>query len=124
MADIPDAQDLLTLSEATRHLPKYNGRRPHSSTVWRWCRKGVRTRGGERVYLLHLRLGGRLFITRQALDEFGRNLAQADVDAFASRSDDRPRPSKPKSRTEQQRERDIRAANKILRDAGIIDGQS
>lgn len=76
----------LNLTEAARAIPG----RLHSSTLWRWCRKGVRARSGERVRLQHVRLGGRVLTTRDWLDDFGRQLALADTAYFEGREHDAP----------------------------------
>lgn len=75
------ADAYLTLSEAAHTLPG----RPHTSTLWRWARRGVMARTGERVWLDHARFGGRVFTTRVWLQEFGQRLADADLTHFESR---------------------------------------
>ena len=35
-------EKLLSLPEACAALPRIAGKRPHTSTLWRWCKKGVR----------------------------------------------------------------------------------
>ena len=52
-------KDLITLAEAARIAPA----RPSTNCVWRWCRKGVLSRGGERIRLQHQRVGGIIFTT-------------------------------------------------------------
>ena len=69
---------LLTLGEAAKLLPN----RPHASALWRWCRRGLKSRGGRVVRLAHLRIGGRLYVRREDLEAFGRKLAEADVEGF------------------------------------------
>ena len=61
--------EFMTLSDAGRRLPG----RPHASTVWRWCRVGVRG-----VRLRYRRLGRRIVVCPAALDEFTRRLAALD----------------------------------------------
>lgn len=68
----------LTLTEAARACPG----RPHPSTLWRWARKGVRGANGVTVKLEHVRLGARIFTSREAIDCFGRALAEADAQHF------------------------------------------
>jgi hypothetical protein len=34
-------ETIVSLTEATKILPKVNGKRPANSTLWRWCRKGI-----------------------------------------------------------------------------------
>ena len=77
-------EDLATLTELAKGLPG----RPHSSTVWRWCRKGVKSRSGDRIQLEHVRIGARVFSSPQAVEQFGRRLADADASHF-SQPDDR-----------------------------------
>lgn len=61
--------DLLTLEEAAYTLP----RPPHMTTIWRWCRKGL-----NGIRLEYLRIGGRIYVPREALEAFGRARAAAD----------------------------------------------
>ena len=56
----------LTLREISRSLDRTVDR----STVGRWVRRGVLAPDGRRVYLRARRLGGRLVVTREALDNF------------------------------------------------------
>ena len=56
--------------------------RPTANAVWRWCRRGVKARGGERVRLQHIRIGGMIYTTARWLEEFGRALAEADAKYF------------------------------------------
>lgn len=69
----------LSLTEATKQLPSLGGRRLDVSTLWRWCRKGVRG-----VRLEYVRLGHRIITSREALARFAQRLAEADRDADAS----------------------------------------
>jgi predicted DNA-binding WGR domain protein len=72
------AENLITLTDAAKIAPG----RPSANCVWRWCRKGVLSRGGERIRLQHQRVGGMIFTTRTWLEEFGRALAEADTKYF------------------------------------------
>jgi len=65
----------ISLADCTRVIPG----RPHAATVWRWCRKGVKSRTGRRIYLEHARFGKRIFVTRKCLKQFARCLAEADI---------------------------------------------
>lgn len=69
MAGIPANERLLSLSEAAKALPH----RPSVSTIWRWCRRGLR---GSR--LEYVRLGGRVFTSEEALRRFGAAMAASD----------------------------------------------
>ena len=73
-----NASEFLTISQAAAACPT----RPHVSAIWRWCRKGLLARDGERLYLTHIRLGGRLLIRRRDLEKFAEALAAADVQYF------------------------------------------
>ncbi|HKQ49704.1 MAG TPA: hypothetical protein VJZ71_16645 [Phycisphaerae bacterium] len=70
--------DYISLTEVAKIAPG----RPSTNCVWRWCRRGVRGRDGERVRLQHVRIGGMIYTTRHWLDEFGRRLAEADARYF------------------------------------------
>lgn len=104
-------QDVLSLAQAARFLPEVEGRRIHPSTVWRWCRKGLRG-----VTLDYVRVGRRIVVSRRSLSEFCRRLAQADELPVGG-------PSKPAVRAPRrsppQRKRDIEAARRQLDAAGI-----
>ena len=64
----------LSLSQAARMAPG----QPTPNCIWRWCRRGVKARTGERIRLEHVRIGGKLFTTRRWINEFGKHLAEAD----------------------------------------------
>lgn len=70
--------EYITLTDAAKIAPG----RPSTNCVWRWCRRGVLSRGGERVRLQHLRIGGMIYTTARWLEEFGRKLAEADAKYF------------------------------------------
>lgn len=76
-----NATELIPLSAAAKTAPG----RPSANAVWRWCRKGVRSRGGEYIRLRHVRLGGRVFTSLAWLAEFGEQLAAADAQHFDQR---------------------------------------
>jgi hypothetical protein len=61
----PDAR--LTLSEAAALIDSLTRIRPPNATVYRWMSKGVRGRK-----LASLRVGGRVYTTRSAVEEFLR----------------------------------------------------
>ena len=111
----------LTLSEAAKIAPG----RPSTNCIWRWCRRGVLARSGERVHLQHVRIGGKIFTTAQWLDEFGRRLAEADAAYFELRESDaaapppRTRPNTRRQRYEDHRRASIEHANRELEDAGL-----
>ncbi|MCC6796668.1 MAG: DUF1580 domain-containing protein [Candidatus Hydrogenedentes bacterium] len=65
----------LTLTNAAKQCPG----RPSVNAVWRWCRKGVRSRNGEIIRLDHIRVGGRIFTSAEALNKFFSAVARADA---------------------------------------------
>lgn len=107
------AATYLTLTEVAAKAPG----RPHASCVWRWCRKGVKARNGERIRLTHIRMGGQIFVPDGGLEEFAKALADADAVHFA----EPPAPPRvPRSRTAAQRERAIAEAKETLKAAGAL----
>jgi len=84
-----EADTRLTLSQAARIAPGA----PTPNCVWRWCRRGVIARSGDRVRLQHVRVGGKLFTTARWLDEFGQRLADADAEYFEIADAELPAPS-------------------------------
>jgi len=75
-----DCKELITLT-ATKVAPG----RPSTHCVWRWCRRGVKARSGERVFLEHLRMGGKLVTSERWVRDFGQRLAAADQAHFQQR---------------------------------------
>jgi len=118
---------LITLTEAAKITPG----RPSTNCLWRWCRRGVLSRGGERIRLEHRRIGGKIFTARDWLDEFGRKLAEADTQHFdlceaaasaaAARETERARSRRPNRPPKQPRNesREIAEAERELDEAGI-----
>lgn len=85
---------LLTISEAANECP----RRTSATSIWRWARKGLKARTGERVHLRHVRVGGMVMIPRDALGEFFQSLADADAEHFDRRPTLTPKPQARKSK--------------------------
>ncbi len=71
---------LITLTDVAKLTPG----RPSANCVWRWCRKGLKSRNGERIRLQHVRFGGQIYTTAAWLNEFGCKLADADTRHFKS----------------------------------------
>ncbi len=106
-------ESVLTLSEAARALPPLDGKRPHSSTIWRWARKGLRG-----IKLEVRRIGGRFVTSREALERFSQRLAEIPLnDEPPTRT---PANSTSRGRTDKQRLKDIEAAERTLRDGGVL----
>ena len=97
-----DSADWLTMAEASKLAPG----RPSSNAIWRWCRKGVKSRGGGMVRLEHFRAGRRVFTTREALFRFFEELADADVEHFDRDQQTNDRRSAPSTRDQRKREID------------------
>jgi hypothetical protein len=64
MVDIT-AEQVISLSEAVRIIPPFEGKRVHYSTLYRWVHKGARGRKLEVFYR-----GGRVFTSVEALKRF------------------------------------------------------
>ena len=109
------ATDYITLGEAAKLAPG----RPSANCIWRWCRKGVLSRSGQRVRLRHVRIGGKIFTKAEWLNEFGQRLAAADAEHFDL--DDAPSLPTPgrRPRTDGQRQAAIERAERELREAGV-----
>lgn len=103
------SSDLLTLPEACALLGR-GGKRPSTTTIWRWCRKGV-----QGVRLEHVRLGRELRVTAAALNDFGRRLAEVDRPAPPATTAPTPRPPSAAKRA-----REIADAKATLREEGIL----
>lgn len=73
MAIDPNKEDLLSLTEATKVIPPVNSKRLARSTLWRWCRKGLRG-----IHLDYVRVGRDIATSREAMSRFFVALAEAD----------------------------------------------
>ena len=104
-----DSEQILSISAATKAVPKVGRKRPAISTVWRWCRKGVRG-----VHLEHAFLGGRLVTSREAISRFANRLAEVDRVDSKSIPDHEPR-----QRSQRQRRKAIERAEQELSKSGI-----
>jgi len=121
------ANPLITLTEAAKVMPG----RPSTNCLWRWCRRGVLSRGGERIRLEHRRIGGKIFTAPDWLDEFGRRLADADTryfdlceDAAAAAAAKEPRirgrRSRPCAKTDERADlREVEDAERELDEQGV-----
>ena len=96
---------VLSLKEATKFLPPIDGKRPHISTIWRWCRKGL-----HGVHLEYARFGSRIVTSAEALTRFANALAAADTDLTPN-----ARPSVPLIKsTDKSRAASIQRAKSVL----------
>ena len=55
----------MSLTDAATYLGKVTGRKPHVSTLWRWCQKGCKG-----VRLDSICVGGKRFVTVAAIERF------------------------------------------------------
>lgn len=64
-------ETMLTLAQAARRFPPSRlGRAVSPSTIWRWCRRGVRVPGIGVVHLECVRLSGRWLTSIEAISRF------------------------------------------------------
>lgn len=104
-------ETIVSLTEATKTLPRVNGKRPAISTLWRWCRKGLRG-----VRLEYIRVGRNIATSREALSRFFAALADADTPPAQSP----PPVTRPeRSAAPAARQRALDEADRILEEAGI-----
>lgn len=109
-----EASRWLTLSEAAKSLPTVYGKKIHTATLWRWCRKGIRG-----VRLDYRRVGRTIVVSADHLAAFFAALAQQD----SARPADAEPPLRRRSRRrrDQQRNRhEHQQAIQALIDAGIL----
>ncbi len=100
------------LSDVAAMLPRYQGKRIHNSTMWRWCTRGVRG-----VKLEYVRLGARIVTSVEAVARFSAKLTELDQKWAEN---DQPTPQKArKKRTPTQRDRDVARPRLDLERAGI-----
>lgn len=101
MIDV-QSEEVVSIREATGHVPKRNGKKVAVSTVWRWAMRGVRG-----IRLETIVIGGTRRTSLEALQRFFENVTAA-ADGTA-----------PRARTSRQREAQMRAAERELESAGI-----
>ncbi len=79
-------EELIAFSEAAKLLPRRRkGRKPHCSTLHRWCTKGVRG-----VVLEYLTVGSTRCTSVAALQRFFDALTERDLDADFGAAAPRP----------------------------------
>ena len=106
-----ETEEVMSLTEATKVLPKVSGKRPAISTLWRWCRKGLRG-----VHLEYVRVGRNIATSRQAMGRFFVALAENDppLPGPSQGVGKQLPPATPKARRDA-----IEAAERRLAEAGI-----
>ena len=108
-----ELSERITLGQATRLVEGH----PSPSSLWRWCRRGVKARNGERIRMRHVRVGGKLYTQASWVDEFTKRLAEADIKHFALHDDDIP--TFPRPRRDTGRAERLADVNRELQEAGI-----
>lgn len=108
----PD-EELLSLAETSRRLPKIDGKKVAISTIFRWCTNGLR-----KQRLPYVRIGKRIFVTRHDLLEFFRTLSE-HARRIPPETSSQQRVLKRCPITSRQRERALAAADEILERAKI-----
>jgi hypothetical protein len=108
----------LSLTDTAKVYPKVDKRGWSPSAVFRHIRQGLRGGDGSIVKLESVRVGARLCSSAEAVHRFFAALSEADMKAVQQRST--PINDKPsKSRTPEQRDRDVAAAEKRLAASGV-----
>lgn len=107
-------ENLMTLDEATKRVP---GGRSYT-TLWRWCVEGV-----NGVYLDHRRYGDTIYVSLEALEQFGKQLAEAgrekEGDSTAGAVQTSTRKTTRRARTAKQAGDGLARARQALEAAGI-----
>jgi hypothetical protein len=124
---MPEASDYVDMCRAAKLFPGD----PSYACIWRWCRRGCKARNGERVYLRSVRVGGKLYTTKQWAEQFLADLAAKDCERFKPQNQPsepaptelpppalQPLPDFRRPRTAQQREADISRAEAIVKSWG------
>lgn len=104
-----EKEQVVSLTEATKIMPKRNGKRPAIATLWRWCRKGI-----QGIHLEYIRMGRNLATSREAINRFFNALADADRSAAPA-----TKPSEPLAVSSAVRQTSLDQADRILERAGI-----
>lgn len=118
MQTVQETGRFMTLAEVAKYVG--NGeKRPHISSVWRWCRIGVKGKKLE-----YLRMGNRILVRPESVDIFGKELAKLDQETPLL-SVPTPRTTPPakrgrKPRSPEARARSIKAAEERLRARGVL----
>ena len=99
MIDI-STESVLSLNDATARLPRRRrGSRPHVATLYRWAQRGIKG-----IRLETIQVGGTLCTSTEALQRFFDRLSE---------------PREPAPNKSPHREREIEAAERECREAGI-----
>lgn len=109
---LAEGEDLITLAEGARRLPRIDGKKVCVCTIWRWCKRGLRG-----VRLEYVRVGRKICTSQPALRRFFAELSALDRQS--------PLTGRPKFLpkrnpiTSRQRLRALAEADTVLERAGI-----
>jgi len=106
-------EELLSLTHAARRLPKIDGKKVAISTLWRWCRRGLR---GE--HLEYIRVGRKICVSPEALERFFVKLVELD-ERVPPDTRSLPAALRRPPITSKQRQKALAEADAVLRRAGI-----
>ncbi len=104
-------ETLISFTQAAAYLPRRFGRKVHSSSIWRWARRGI-----SGIQLECCRLRARFYTSAEALDRFADRLSRLPPNR-GDKSDGKA--IEPRPRTESEHQQAIWEAEKRLEDAGI-----
>ncbi len=107
-------EEILTLSQAARLVPHPGAKPPSTSTLWRWCRKGI---NGAR--LEYIRVGRRIFTSQAALSRFFAAGAKADSPVQGTGGSKPPVPAPEARASGSARRRAVAEAEAYLNETGI-----
>jgi len=110
---VGQGEELITLTEAARLLPRIDGKKVSVCTVWRWAHRGLR---GE--HLEYARVGRRVCTSPEALQRFFTRLVELD-ERVPPDTRSLPPGLKRSPVTSKQRQRALAEADAVLRRAGI-----
>jgi hypothetical protein len=108
----PD-EELISLADAARLLPRIAGKKVNLSTIWRWARVGLR---GQ--YLAYMKIGRRIVTSQQALWRFFAAVAAQDQQLDPRRLAG-PQFTVGQPITSRRRQRALAEADRVLERAGI-----
>jgi hypothetical protein len=81
------AEAIVGLSAVARDLPgSAPGKSVHAATMWRWATSGCTARDGRRVVLETVKIGSRIFTSREAVARFIEALSEAPPTATPPRT--------------------------------------
>ena len=105
--DRPTHDRLMSLPEATTYLRGLTGKKPHISTIWRWCLKGCKG-----VRLESICVGGRRMVSAAAIDRFIEDCTRLQTAPVAQPVVPRPQLAAHAMRHNERRRAEIEAARR------------